>query len=311
MQECSLGRTGLRVSQVSLGTVELGLDYGIAASGDHRRPSAEEAGALLHAALDAGVNLIDTARAYGTSEELIGRHLQHRRNEFVLVTKVPTFLAEETTAKARTASMQAAVEESLRHLRTGHADVLLLHCGAEDYVLQDECLEALEHAKNCGRARFIGASVYGPEAALAAIGSGVYDCVQVAYSVLDRRVEDAVLPAAVGAEIGLMFRSVLMRGALTERWTVLPAALEDIRAAAARLQDIASDAGIDLPELAYRYVLTARGPFTALAGTARTAELLACISYCERGPLPAEVVEQVRCVVVDARLLDLSRWPPV
>ena len=71
-----LGRTGLQVSEISLGTVELGLDYGVPVAGEHLRPSEENAARLLNRALDIGVNFIDTARGYGISEEVIGRALE-------------------------------------------------------------------------------------------------------------------------------------------------------------------------------------------------------------------------------------------
>jgi hypothetical protein len=68
---------------------------------------------------------------------------------------------------------------------------------------------------------------------------------------------------------------------------------------------------MDLPELAYRYVLTAKDPITVLAGTARIPELLACIRYSENGALPADVMERIRRVDVAAQFLDLSRWPAI
>ena len=74
-----LGRTGLQVSEIGLGTVELGLDYGVPVAGEHLRPPEEHAARLLNQALDLGVNFIDTARAYGASEEIIGRALKGRR----------------------------------------------------------------------------------------------------------------------------------------------------------------------------------------------------------------------------------------
>ena len=82
-----LGRTSLQVSEIALGTVELGLDYGIP-SGDHVRPNEAAAARLLHRALDLGINLIDTARAYGDSEAIIGQALHDRRDEIILASKV-------------------------------------------------------------------------------------------------------------------------------------------------------------------------------------------------------------------------------
>ncbi len=86
----TLGRTGLQVSAFALGTVELGLDYGISAPGHGGRPPQEDAIRLVHSAIDAGINLIDTARAYGASEEILGQALKDRRHKVVLATKVVT-----------------------------------------------------------------------------------------------------------------------------------------------------------------------------------------------------------------------------
>ena len=306
-----LGRTGLSIAEISLGTVELGLDYGISAEGEHLRPSDETAGELLHRALDLGINLIDTARAYGNSEEIIGRWLGSRRSEFVLVTKVQTLSRDEISPADRTARMEASIEESLRRLNTDHVDILLLHCAtAEDAELR-ECIDVLEESRRQGLTRFIGASVYGPDAATRALQSGHYDCLEIAWSALDRRAEGVVIPEAERAGVALLIRSVLMRGALTRRWRALPNSLEPVRDAAARLERIADAAGLELPELAYRYVLSSRGPFTALAGTARLAELEACIRYGAAGPLSHDLLNEIRGIELTAELQDLSRWPAV
>lgn len=295
-----LGRTGLRVSEISLGTVELGLDYGIAAHGETLRPSREDAGRLLHRALDLGVNLIDTARAYGDSEEIIGHALAARRREYHLCTKV----------QAVPARMEASISESLRMLRTEAVDLLLLHSANSAQAEDEQVREALTRARDRGQARFLGASVYGPLAARAAILSGLYDCVQVAWSALDRRVESDVLALAQEHGVGLMIRSVLMRGALTHRMALLPDALQPIREAAQRLERIAAGAGMDLPELAYRYVLSHPGPLSALVGTGRAAEIEAALNYSEKGVLDPDVIDAVRAVdVADQNLLDISRWP--
>ena len=83
-----LGRTGLQVSEIGLGTVELALDYGVPVAGEHLRPPEEQAARLLNRALDLGVTFIDTARSYGASEEIIGRALKGRRSEYVLASKL-------------------------------------------------------------------------------------------------------------------------------------------------------------------------------------------------------------------------------
>src|SRR5262245_35344643 len=150
-----LGRTGLEVSEISLGTVELGMAYGIEAS----KPSEREAAALLHEALDLGINLLDTARAYGDAEAIIGRNLAERRREFVLLSKVAT---------GRRDSVQSMVEQSLRELRTDRIDIMLVHCGY-GAVPDSETVDALLACQSAGKLRYLGTSVYGEQAALASI----------------------------------------------------------------------------------------------------------------------------------------------
>ena len=273
------GSTGLHVSELALGTVELGLDYGIAAAGENLRPSYEEAERLLHRALDLGINVIDTARAYGDAEQIIGRALASRRREFVLVTKTSSDRAEESMA------------ESLRLLQTDHVDVLMLHCKAGEVPVRSE---ALERVLARGQTRFLGASVYGT------IVPAGFDCVQVAWSPLDRRAA-----ALHYGQAGLMARSVLMRGALTHRHIFLPRSLAPVRAAIGQLERF----GLPLPELAYRYVLSQPRPLTALVGTGRISELEACCSCASRGPLPPEILNELGRIHLEENWLDLSRWP--
>ena len=308
MQRRILGRTRISASEISLGTVELGLDYGIAAGGEILRPAADEAARLLHRALDLGINLIDTARAYGDSEEIIGRALEARRSEFHLVSKVQTFPGLAPDERRR--RMEASVEESARHLRTQSLDLLLLHSSASDDLSSGELADVLDDIRARGLTRFTGASIYGQQSALAAIHSGQFDCLQIAWNLLDRRAEAEVTALAARANIGLMARSVLMRGALTHRHALLPDALAPVREAASRLTALAEREGISLPELAYRYILSQKGPLTALAGTGRISELEQCIAYAGQGPLAQRVIADIRQIAVeDETLLDLSRWP--
>jgi aryl-alcohol dehydrogenase-like predicted oxidoreductase len=303
-----LGRTGIAVSEISLGTVELGMDYGIASAGEKLRPDEAQATRLLHRALDLGVNLIDTARTYGNSEEIIGRAIANRRSEFSLVSKVKTF--PSLLPQERRQRMIASVEESLRQLRTEWLDLLLLHPVASDELVDLELADVLDAMRRRGLTRFTGVSVYQLNSALTAIRSGRFDCLQIAWNLLDRRTEAEVIRLAAVENVGLMVRSVLMRGVLTHRYQYLPDSLAPIRDAVSRLVKLVGEAGISLPELAYRYILSQPGPITALAGTGRIAELEECVESSKRGPLDDSLVEAVRRVTIeDETLFDLSRWP--
>ena len=127
MRQHRLGRTGLLVSELSLGTVELGLDYGIRPTGADARPDEAAAARLLHRALDLGINYIDTARGYGASEQIIGRALRRRRAECVLATKVSTFHEEGLSGEPLKQRLIASVHESLAALATETIDIMMLH----------------------------------------------------------------------------------------------------------------------------------------------------------------------------------------
>lgn len=289
-----LGRTNFQVSAISLGTVQLGLNYGI---GENTKPEESDAAALLNTALDWGVNLIDTARAYGSSERVIGNALRARRNEYVLVSKV----------QSRSNEVRTLVETSLRELQTDCIDVMMLHCGTE--LLPDPAsTDVLEQMRDSGHIRCIGASVYGPEAACNAIRSGRYDCLEVAYSIIDRRPETEVFPLATKHDVGIMVRSVLLKGALTARFSQLPDTLDQIKCSVAALAEICG--GIDaLPEIAYRYVLSRTPPHSALIGTSSNPELQQAIRFAEQPPLAEELIRRLTAVPLpDEQWLNPGNW---
>ncbi len=301
MRRRRLGRTGLLVSEISLGTVELGLDYGIADGGEAKKPDERSAAALLNFALDSGINLIDTARAYGSSERIIGSALKTRRSEYILASKVKP-------QPGNPAAVHELVEQSLRELQTDSIDILMIHCGMETEPCTDT-VGALQQLRQSGKIRFIGSSVYGVEAARAAISSGWFDCLEVAYSVLDRRPEADVFDLAEKNDIGIVARSVLLKGALTERCRLLPDGLAPLKQTVERLAALASSFQ-KLPEFAYRYVLSRTPPHSVLVGTANHDELAASLEYAAQGPLSVEQIAAARDIeIADEQLLNPGNWP--
>lgn len=297
-----LGRTNLQVSALSLGTVEIGLDYGISEGGETRRPSEQDAHDLLHFALDHGINLIDTARAYGDAEAIIGRALKTRRSEYILASKVMP--KPEIPSLVRT-----QLEESLVALQTDRIDIMMIHSRAEQIDPDRDTFKPIAEARREGLVRFIGTSVYGPEAAERAVECGWFDCIEVGYNPLDRRIESGVTDLAEKRDVGVIARSVLLKGALSERCALLPEALEPLKRCIAQLALVAGSVQ-KLPELAYRYVCSKSVPHSALAGTASKAELAACIDYLALGPLAEDQTCAIRSVrLEDERFLNPGNWP--
>src|SRR5258706_11917662 len=149
-----LGGTGLRISEISLGTVEIGLDYGFKGSQHYARPDTQESIRLIHAALDKGINLLDTARTYGNSEEIIGQALVGLTSPPYITSKI--LLSQEATKKNRAELRQeilGSIETSLRALRLESIDLLLIHNTTLETLRYESIRKSLEEIEKQGNIR--------------------------------------------------------------------------------------------------------------------------------------------------------------
>jgi aryl-alcohol dehydrogenase-like predicted oxidoreductase len=156
-----LGRTGLTVSSVALGTTKLGRNTGVKYPVDFTLPSDQEVATLLESARQLGVNLIDTAPAYGESERRLGSFINNHRDEIVLCTKCgEQYLNGRSIYDFSAQAIFASVEQSLRRLRTDHVDILLLHSDGNDVEIltQTDAVDTLSQLKKSGKIRAAGIS---------------------------------------------------------------------------------------------------------------------------------------------------------
>jgi aryl-alcohol dehydrogenase-like predicted oxidoreductase len=156
-----LGRTGLVVSPIGLGTTKLGRTTDVKYPKRFALPSDEEVRRLLETSLRLGVNLIDTAPAYGESETRLGPFVEQHRDQLVLCTKCgERYASDRSTHDFSALAIVASIEESLRRLRTDCIDILLLHSDGRDaeILTQTDALEGLQRLKKSGKVRAIGIS---------------------------------------------------------------------------------------------------------------------------------------------------------
>ena len=204
MKKNKLGKTGLEVSCLGAGLSEIG----------YRLTRAEEAQAasVLNAALDGGINFLDTAACYNISEELIGRTIAHRRDEYILATKAGHvtggYVGQEWTARTVTDS----IERSLVRMKTDRLDIVQLHSCGVDVLAKGEVIEALVAAKQAGKTRFIGYSGDN-EAAVWAIESGHFDTLQTSFNLVDQRARTRLFPLAKAKEMGIIVKRPIANGA--------------------------------------------------------------------------------------------------
>ncbi|MAJ59140.1 MAG: aldo/keto reductase [bacterium TMED88] len=206
-----LGRTGLRVSPLGLGTTKFGRNAGVKYPHSFELPTDAQISALLDRARNWGINLIDTAPAYGTSEERIG-HLLVDREQWVIATKVgETFEDGVSHFDFSREAVQRSVEESLRRLRTDWLDLVLLHSDGDDLKVLDEtdALPTLEALRDSGKIRAIGASTKTVEGGLRA--TELCDVVMLSLSRADSS-QTPVIESAAQAQVGVLVKKPLASG---------------------------------------------------------------------------------------------------
>jgi aryl-alcohol dehydrogenase-like predicted oxidoreductase len=295
----TLGRTGAEVTVLGYGAMEL--------RGEPRGPALEDAdaGRLLNAVLDEGITLIDTSIDYGRSEELIGRHLSSRRDEYFLASKcgcLPTTPADATPPYPHNytaANVRAGVEQSLRRLQTDHLDLVQVHMSpSREQLESDGTLEEMVNLRDEGKVRFLGISGIKPNLA-DHIAMGVFDVFQIPYSALQRGHEGLISQAAQSGA-GVLIRGGVARGTASEdkAWSVRPLSGGDVPAEAtwqaARLDELLED-GTNRHEFILRFTLSLPGLSSTIVGTSDRDHLRGNVATASRGPLPADVhAEAVR-----------------
>lgn len=306
-----LGRTGFDVSPIGLGTAELGFAYGL---GNRTVPTDREAEDLLRRAVEMGITYFDTAALYGIAEERIGASGIARMDGVVVGTKCAQFLEKgrDLPRPELEKSIRGEVEESLRKLRIDALPLLMLHGGSKELIDRGELIEIMQGLKSEGKVRCTGISTRGVEATVAAIQSDFFDVLQVAYSILDQRMQDSVFPLAQKANIGIVNRSVLLKGALTPAVDLLPEGLAVIKRRSHEAAEIARTHEMDLPTLALRFALSNDSISTVLIGTNKVEHLKAAVEAAEAEALDEEILDQLKLLAVDdPNQVDPARWPPL
>lgn len=304
-----LGSTGLHVSPIGLGTVEIGLAYDIQ---DAELPTESEAEAILKSAIELGVTYIDTARGYGIAEERIGKFGISKNQDIVIGTKCAQFLeqGEDPRGAELEKLVRAEIGESLRQLRLDILPLVQLHGGNKEQIERGELIELMGQLKEEQLVQHVGIAVRGEEAAQAAIDSGFFETIQLAHSILDQRMSSTVLPEASAHNVGVINRSVLLKGALTPKRSALAAELGPLVAAADAAEEIAQQAGLDLPTLALRFALSNPAVTTALIGTIKPHHLESAMRAAVAGPLPVDIHEALQHVgLTDPQQVDPAKWP--
>ena len=298
MERTELGKTGLKVTRLGFGLAEIERQerYG----GD-----VSEAGRVLEAALDDGINFLDTAACYGSTEELIGKTVAHRRDEYVLATKCGDVTGGSTGQPWTAATIEESIDRSLKRMRTGHVDIMQLHSCDVGVLERGEAIEALSRAKLAGKTRFLGYSGDN-EAARWAVKSGVFDTLQTSFNLLDQHARTRLFDDARCRGMGIIVKRPLANGVWGKDRSPSRYADQYFQ----RAQEMAQMGPIpgapqDPILLAMGFVFAHPEADTVLVGTNNPSHLRSNIELVEkRLPIAAEVVDELH-----RRFEDLEdRW---
>lgn len=322
METRTLGRTGIQVTPLCLGTMMFG-QFG---NSDHN-----ECVDIIHAALDAGINFIDTADiySYGESEEIVGKALAGgKRQQVVLATKFHMPIGNDPNMRGNSRRwIRRAVEDSLRRLQTDWIDLYQVHRPSHDCDI-DETLGVLSDLVREGKVHTIGTSTFPAWQIVEAQWVAErrqrerFVAEQPPYSILARHIEADVLPVCEQYGLGVLVWSPLAGGwlagkyrrqqAVPESWRTnlspkrfdqsLPANQRKLEVVEA-LEKLAADGGMTLVELALRFVLAHRAVTSAIIGPRTMAQLTSQLSAPE-GELPAGILDTIDDLVAPGELIN-------
>jgi aryl-alcohol dehydrogenase-like predicted oxidoreductase len=278
MEYRQLGKDGPQVPVLGLGAWPIGGGMGHVAEG--------EAISTIHAAVDHGITLIDTAQGYLTSEATLGKALQNGY-------RARCFIATKVSRDYSRQGIRAAMEDSLRALRVDYVDLYQIHHWDERYPLE-EMMETMARLQEEGKTRYIGVSNFSAEQMVQALEIARFQSNQPPYNLIDRQIERADIPFCEREGIGILVHSPLAKGLLAGKYSAdhqFPAdderstfarfqgeAFAGYLAAVERLKEVAQAKGLTLVQLALAWTLRLPAITCVLVGARNTAQVEAQLS---------------------------------
>jgi aryl-alcohol dehydrogenase-like predicted oxidoreductase len=283
METRQFGTTDMKVSVLGFGGAEIGFE----------KATVELVARLLGDALDAGLNVIDTAECYLQSEELIGQAMAARRGEFYLFTKCG-HPEGPYIGDWRPDSLLRSIERSLKRLRTDCVDLVQLHSCSEEELRKGEVIAALERARELGYTRYIGYSGDG-QAARYAIETGAFDALQTSLNITDQEAIDLTLPMARERSMGVIVKrpigNAVWRHAKKPENTYILPYWERLQKLA---YDFVSGDANKTVAIALGFTLSVPGVHTAIVGTAKPGRWRENAALLEANPFSRPQFEAIR-----------------
>lgn len=305
MKKNRLGKTGYQASQIGLGTVQFGLDYGFT-----KVKTQEEVDEILDCANTNGINLIDTAREYGDSEAKIGNYISQNENAFIVATKLQKIPFESSLSyNALKDKVYASIERSLLNLKIEKISLLQLH-QTDDYLTKNDVFwEVIKNFKNEKLIDGFGVSVYDENEMELLIEkqNEIIDFFQVPYNIFDRRFI-ALEKKLIDHSIGIISRSTFLKGIITCSINDLPEQLNELAVYKTKLNDLSNKLSMGVDELALLFVIHNQLIASTILGVNSSKELLSNINIINNSPDFFEYDAFKDLYVNNLHLIDPRKW---
>ena len=295
--------------RLMLGTVQFGMPYGVA--NRTGQPEYAEVVRIVATAVEGGVRWFDTAAAYGSSEEVLGRALSELklRDAVTVVTKIAPLSAEDVAdpVLARSA-IERSVERSRLQLGLERLPVVLFHREADAAHL-----EVLDELRGRGVVERVGVSCDNPPGgALGRVVDGRVAALQIPANLVDRRhLSSGLLPQAASRGVLVLVRSAFLQGLLVMPEEQIPSHLRGVLPARSWLEGIAQESGMTLAELAVRFLQSQQGVTSVLCGVETVAQMRENLRIADQGPLPRDLLSRLMSwsPELPEALVTPSAWP--
>lgn len=311
MKKRFLGNTNIEVSEVAFGGVEIGMPYGIGVSGKEDMLTEPEAIELLHTALDNGINFFDTARMYGESEKIMGKAFKDRRDKVVLATKCIHLLDVDGNLpddQALTATIKNSLYESLKTLQTDYVDIFMLHQANQKILENEAIISVFSKLKEQGLYRAMGVSTYTTNETKLALNNGHWNVIQLPFNLMDQR-QGELFKDASKKGVGLVIRSVLLKGLLSDRGKNLHPALKDVEDHIGKYQVLLDETNLKMPALATKFALSFPEVSSVLIGIDKLKYLEEALNTVDGVYLDSEKLEKAKQLAYsEPEFINLPYW---
>jgi aryl-alcohol dehydrogenase-like predicted oxidoreductase len=291
-----INRIGYDFSRLTLGTVQLGIDYGI--SNANGKPSQDIAKNIIDSALKAGITTLDTSETYGSAEKIIGDYLATHKglSNPVIATKFKITLQSSYTIESVRTEIYKSLNSSLRQLNLAKIPVYLFHKDKEQHLgdVIEHLLKVFTELKAKGLIDIAGISAYGPEDVDTVLKYDILEAVQIPINIFDQRLVNDGRLDQLKAQTKIVFaRSIYLQGLFFIKAGEIPVKLHEAKPYLNKLEEIAKAARLSIPQLAFAYINSMHSITSIVFGAVSTEQVNENVALLETSPLNSDIQELI------------------